>query len=85
MENSELGRQARPGFEPGTSRFPVLSVTAVPLVGHWIIVISLTDKNTSFSVFLVHTLTVDSSHFCEMYSKIICGFINAKHMSVIFI
>ena len=33
-ENSEwLGRQARPGFEPGTSRLPVLSVTAVPLVG----------------------------------------------------
>ena len=34
MENSEwLGRQARPGFEPGTSRLPVLSVTAVSLVG----------------------------------------------------
>ena len=34
MENPErLGRQARPGFEPGTSRLPVLSVTAVPLVG----------------------------------------------------
>ena len=34
MENSErLGRQLRPGFEPGTSRLPVLSVTAVPLVG----------------------------------------------------
>ena len=30
-DNSErLGRQARPGFEPGTSRLPVLSVTAVP-------------------------------------------------------
>ena len=33
-ENSkQLDRQARPGFEPGTSRLPVLSVTAVPLVG----------------------------------------------------
>ena len=33
-ENSDrLGRQARPEFEPGNSRFPVLSVTAVPLVG----------------------------------------------------
>ena len=33
-ENSErLGRQARPGFEPGTSRLPVLKVTTVPLVG----------------------------------------------------
>ena len=33
-ENSERpGRQARPGFEPGTSCLPVLSVTAVPLVG----------------------------------------------------
>ena len=33
-ENSEwLGRQAQPGFEPGTSCLPVLSVTAVPLVG----------------------------------------------------
>ena len=34
-ENSEwLGRQARPGFEPGTSRLPVSSVTTLPLVGH---------------------------------------------------
>ena len=33
-ENSErLGRQARPGFEPGTSRLPVLSATTLPLVG----------------------------------------------------
>ena len=33
-ENSEkLGQQARPGFEPGTSRLPVLSVTAMPLAG----------------------------------------------------
>ena len=32
-ENSErLGRQARPGFETGTSRLPVLSVTIPPLV-----------------------------------------------------
>ena len=32
-ENSErLGRQARSGFEFGTSRFPVLSVTTAPLV-----------------------------------------------------
>ena len=32
-ENSErLGRQARPGLESGTSRLPVLSVTAVPQV-----------------------------------------------------
>ena len=31
-ENSERqGRQARPGFEPGTSRLPVLSVT----LRHW--------------------------------------------------
>ena len=37
-ENSEwLGRQARLGFEPGTSCFPVLSATTSPLVGqHWI-------------------------------------------------
>ena len=28
-----IGRHARPGCEPGTSRLPVLSVTAVPLVG----------------------------------------------------
>ena len=35
-ENSErLGRQVRPGFEPGTSRLPVLSVTAEPLVGSY--------------------------------------------------
>ena len=34
MDNSErLGRQERRGIEPGTSRLPVLSVTAVPLVG----------------------------------------------------
>ena len=34
MENSEwLGRQPRPGFEPGTSRLPVLSVKTLPLVG----------------------------------------------------
>ena len=34
MENSErLGRQARPGFEPGTSRLSLLSVTTPPLVG----------------------------------------------------
>ena len=33
-ENSErLGRQARLGFEPGTSRLPVLSATIPPLVG----------------------------------------------------
>ena len=33
-ENSErLGRQARPGFVPGTSRLPVLSATTPPLVG----------------------------------------------------
>ena len=31
-ENYEwLGRQAQPGFEPGTSRLPVLRVTTVPL------------------------------------------------------
>ena len=35
MENSEwLGQQAPPGFEPGTSRLPVLSVTTPPLVGN---------------------------------------------------
>ena len=34
MVNSErLGRQVRPGFEPGTSHFPVLSTTTPPLVG----------------------------------------------------
>ena len=34
MENSErLGRQARPEFELGTSRLPVLRATAVPLDG----------------------------------------------------
>ena len=33
-QNSErLGWQARPGFKPGTSRLPVLSVTTPPLVG----------------------------------------------------
>ena len=33
-ENSErLGRQARPGLEPGSSRLPVSSVTTLPLVG----------------------------------------------------
>ena len=33
MENSiRLGRQARPGFELGTSRLPVLSITTLPLV-----------------------------------------------------
>ena len=33
-ENSEwLGRQARQEFEPGTSRLPVLSITAVLLMG----------------------------------------------------
>ena len=36
MENSErLGRQTRPGFEPGTSRLHVLSVTAVRLMGRF--------------------------------------------------
>ena len=34
MENSEqLGRQARPGFEPGPSRLPVLSAATPSLVG----------------------------------------------------
>ena len=33
-EKSErLGRQMRPGFEPGTSRFPVLSTTTPPFGG----------------------------------------------------
>ena len=33
-DNSErLGRQARPGFEPGTPVLPVLSVTIPPVVG----------------------------------------------------
>ena len=33
-ENSgRLSRKAGPGFEPDASRLPVLSVTAVPLVG----------------------------------------------------
>ena len=33
-ENSKgLGRQGRPGFEPGTSRLPVLSATSPPLLG----------------------------------------------------
>ena len=32
--NSEgLGRQTQPGFNPGTSRLPVLSVITLPLVG----------------------------------------------------
>ena len=36
MENSEqLGRQARLGFEPGTSSLPVLSITAEALVGRF--------------------------------------------------
>ena len=36
MEISEqLGRQARPGFEPSTSRLAVWSVTAMPLVGRY--------------------------------------------------
>ena len=34
MENYEqLGRQVRPGFEPGTSRLPVLITTTLPLLG----------------------------------------------------
>ena len=34
MENAErLGRQARPGFEPGTPSLPVSSVTTLPLDG----------------------------------------------------
>ena len=28
-----LGRQARPGLEPDTSRLPILSGTTLPLVG----------------------------------------------------
>ena len=37
MEKSEwLGRQAQLGFEPGTFPLPVLSVTAVPLVGRFL-------------------------------------------------
>ena len=36
-ENFErLGRQARPGFESGFSRLPVLSATTLPLVGLWV-------------------------------------------------
>ena len=31
--SERIGQQARLGFEPGTSRLPVLSDTAVPLVG----------------------------------------------------
>ena len=35
-ENTErLGRQARPGFEPGITRLPVLSATTPPLVGRY--------------------------------------------------
>ena len=53
-ENFErLGRQARPGFEPDTSRLPVLSVTTPPLVGPdsafekyaTVIAITIFDKN----------------------------------------
>ena len=31
--SDRLGRKARPGFEPGTSRLPVLNVTTPTLVG----------------------------------------------------
>ena len=31
--SEQLGRQARAGFKPGTSRLPVSSVTTLPLVG----------------------------------------------------
>ena len=35
MENSKwLGQEEQPGFEPGTSRLPVLSATTLPMVGH---------------------------------------------------
>ena len=33
LSSSRLGRQARPGFEPRTSRLPVSSVTTLPLDG----------------------------------------------------
>ena len=44
-ESSErLDRQARPDFEPGTSRLPVLSVTTMPLVGANIFFIELSER-----------------------------------------
>ena len=50
-ENSEWGdQQARPGFEPGTSRLPVFSVTAMPLVGPhftvWHVYFKATELNS---------------------------------------
>ena len=53
MENSErLGRQARPGFEPGTSRLPVLSVTTVPVVE--LFVLLLLFKYVSHIIFFAY-------------------------------
>ena len=46
-ENSEwLGQQARPGFEPGTPRLPILSVTTPQLVG------LMNIWKTAYSVYL---------------------------------
>ena len=67
-ENSErLGRQARPGFEPGTSRLPVLSVTAEPLVGPEYqgfdvtsrkgrILVTVTNNNCTFDAILIRLI-----------------------------
>ena len=53
-ENSErLGRQARPGFEPGTSRLPVLSVTTPPLVGQQMGIQGLDQKLACSDFFVV--------------------------------
>ena len=72
-ENSErLSRQARPGFEPGTSRLPVLSVTTLPLVGPF-------DQVTQFcfrSGWICKSIFGDT--YCMMQSN--GNFINLRRM-----
>ena len=57
VNSEQLGRQARPGFEPGTSRLEVLSVTTLPLVGLQLLTIYL-SYNENFTVALIFNLLV---------------------------
>ena len=55
-ENSErLGQQTRPGFEPGTSRLPVLSITTPPLVGRilYVSVCACASVNSKYQKWIV--------------------------------
>ena len=66
-ENSEqLGRQARPGFEPGTSRLPVLGVKIPPLVG------PVGEGNLSPNNFLKHLKINMNSKSIMLYKYIMC-------------